>query len=345
MWTDKIPINTSLIKKILIIQFSSYSDVFLTSSIFESLKQSLPDARLYYLIKEPFLETVLEHPFIDNIITFREETGLKHYTSIIKLFKQIRSLKIDLLIDQQNSSLSKKISLFSGIKYRIGYYDSALDFAYNYNVLRDSNKYLASQKHELLKPLGISEDACKYHFQIKKDSHIFVEEWLKRIGLDNKKFVILSPGSTESFRKWRTNYFANLGDLIVETFDIPIVLIGTRKEQDDCHHVSEHMINKPFIAPEMTLNQIAALLKKSKLLVCNDSGINHFSCATDTNTIAIFGNTHPLQKSPASVFLNHHHLYKEMYPSKNDDTFGISPQEVLTKIKEIFSSLEGMGTT
>ena len=335
IWTDKIPINTNIIKKILVIQFQTYSDVFLASATFETLKKSFPEAELHFLLKEPFQEIVNDHPYLDNIISFPIEKNFKYFTSRLKLFHRINKMKFDIVIDLQNNVGSSQVCLFSGAKYRIGFNDGRLSFVYNYKVLRDSEKYLASQKFDLLKPLGIIEEDWRFHFQIKKQSHAFIDKWLNEIGLKHKEFMILSPGSSLPSKKWRTSFYASLGDLIVENLGLSVVLIGTKSEQSDCHYTLEHMRNKPFIAPEMSLNQVAALLQRARLLVCNDGALNQFSCATETQTIAIFGNTFPMQKSPASIASHHHHLFKEDYPSKTDDSFGISPQDVMNKIKEI----------
>ena len=334
MWTKKMPIVTNSIKKILVIQFSPFGDVFLASSTFETIKKNLPDAELFFLTKQPYHEAVMDHPFLDGIITFKHEKGIKYFIERCKLFKKIRDLKFDLVIDQQNNPGSQQISLFSGAKYRIGLSDGQFAFAYNYKVMRDTDKYSGSQKFDLLKPLGIKEGNWVFHFTISQNSISFIDNWLESVCLNDKNYVVMAPGSPVQYKKWRNNYFASLGDLIEDNLDFHVVLLGTKKEQYDCKNVYEHMKNKPIIAPEMTLNQAVALLKKAKFLVCNDGGLNHISCATETTTFAIFGTTNHVHWSPASVFGHHIHLIKPGYPSKKDDSFGISPQTVLEKIME-----------
>ncbi len=47
-----------------------------------------------------------------------------------------------------------------------------------------------------------------------------------------------------------------------------------------------------------TLAEAAALLKKARLAVCNDSGLMHLAAAVGTPIISIFGPTHPGEKKP-----------------------------------------------
>lgn len=338
MWTTKKPIKTHEIKKILVIQFRPFGDVFLTSAIFETIKKHFPDAKLYYLVKNPYQVTVLEHPFLDHIIPFSQEKGIKYFTNRIKLFKQIRDLKFDLIIDQQNNPGSQQLCLFSGAKYRIGYASGQFSFVYNYKVSKGPDRYTPCQRFDLLKPIGIDEEPWHFHYHIKQESQTYIDKWLQETGLENQDFIVFSPGSPVLKKKWRLSYYANLGDLIIKELGLKVVLLWAKNEYNDCQYVFEHMLNKPIMALETNLNQASALLKKAKILICNDGGINHISCATDTKTIAIFGNTNPAHWSPASVFPHHHHLFKENFPSDKDDSFGISPQDVLTKIKEILTN-------
>ena len=335
MWTKKMPIETNEIKKILIIQFTPYSNVFLASITFETLKKSFPNSELYFLLKDPYQEIVTDHKYLDQTILFPKEKGFKYFTSRAKLFMQIRKEKFDLIIDYQADFVSKQVCFFSGAKYRIGYGINRPVYTYNYKVPVEKNKYIVLQKFDLLRPLGIESEPNSFHFCISDESTEFIDKWLKENDIKENNFILMTPGSAKAIKKWRNSYFASLGDLIIDTLNLPVVLLGSNDEQADCQRVYELMISKPIIAPEMSLNRAVALIKRSKVLICNDGCLNHVSCATDTKTIAIFGNTDPAEWSPVNLFEHHHHLYKENYPSKHDDSFGISPQSVLNKIIEI----------
>ena len=337
IWTQKTPIITSEIRKILIIQFGTYSNVFLSSSVFETIKNEFPEVTLDFLTKNPYQETVKDHPFLDNIIPIPKEKGINYLISRVKLFRQIAQSSYDLVIDYENNPFTKQITFFSKAKYRIGYSEKKFSIVYNYNMLQVDDKYIGSQKFDLLKPLGIVEKKWTFHYTITVESEVYIDEWLNRMGLKKDRFVVLAPGSLTPSKKWRNIYFAYLGDLIEDNLDLPIVLIGKNQEHSDCKIVYENMVHKPIIAPEMTLNQAVALIRRAKILICNDGGLNHLSCATQTQTIAIFGTTNPVLWSPSSVFAHHQHLYKEGYPSKSDDSFGISPQSVLECIKDMLN--------
>ena len=88
-------------------------------------------AKIYYLIKEPYQKIVLNHPYIDKVITIKRFNGINYFVERIRIFKRIRQEKFDLVIDQQNMPSSQQFTLFSGAKYRLGYADARFHMVYN----------------------------------------------------------------------------------------------------------------------------------------------------------------------------------------------------------------------
>jgi ADP-heptose:LPS heptosyltransferase len=337
MWTTKKPINIHSIKKILIIQFEPFGEVFLTSAILEPIKKKIPNAEIYFLTKEPYHITIHSHPFLDKILKIKAGRFCKNIINNTKLFKFIYDNKFDLIIDQQNNLLSHIICLISKATIKIGYQNNLCKHCYNYHIIPSESQYKAIQKFDLLQPLGISNENWRFYVTISQKSEKYIYDWLEKNDLDTKKFIVFSPGSPFISKQWNLKYYSLLGDLIFEKFHLSVILLWAENEYIDCQYIYDNMKHKPIIAPSTTINQALALLNKTEILICNDGGINHLSCATETKTIAIFGTTNPDIWSPAIIFEHHHHLYKENFPSDNDDSFGISPHDVLNKIDAIIN--------
>jgi len=329
------PIDTLKIKKILIIQLQPFGDVFISTSVLEVIKRHIPEVEIYYLAYEPYHKVLQNHPYIDHIIAVEKGKGIKYYINRLKTFYSINRLHFDLVIDNQNNPNTQIISFLSGARHRIGWSHGQYAFLYNYKVTKGKARYHGSQKFDLLLPLGILEQPFKYYYHIREESIQYISEWLISTELNERDFVVFSPGSPVAWKKWGLGHYAALGDLIWGEFGLPVVLLWAKSEYADCCAISDSMLHKPIMAPETDLNQAMALLKQAKLLVCNDGGLNHLSCATETNTIAIFGRTNPVHWSPASVFSHHHHLFNANYQKDLDDSFAITPEDVINKMKEI----------
>jgi len=103
MWTTKKPIDTQIIKKILVIQLRPFGDVFITSALFEPLRKAFPNAKLCLLLMEPYLSAVEGHPFIDEFITIPRLKGFKYFTNDnrAEIKKEINKLSGSTLFEEK----------------------------------------------------------------------------------------------------------------------------------------------------------------------------------------------------------------------------------------------------
>jgi len=322
-------------KKILVIQLGPFGDGLLTTSYFELLKKRIPNVKIYYLIKEPYQKVVLNHPYIDNIIMIKRLKGLRYFLERIKTFRRIRREKFDLVIDQQNMPSSQQFTLLSGAKYRLGYADARFHMAYNLKAKRRHIQYSASRKFDILEPLNIDEEPYKLYFNIGDKAFQYIDNWLQDQKLNPLNLICISPASPVLNKQWKLTNFAELADLIYENTKHEVLLLWGPKEKQQVDFVQQKMKNTPITAPPTTLNQAAALLKKCKLLICNDGGLDHLSVTTETPTLAIFGNTDPTDWSPASKYDHHFHLYVPEFDSGVDSSFGISPEKAFSEVLRI----------
>ena len=153
------------IKKILIIQFRPFGDVLLATSYLAALKEKFPQAKIDFLVKQPFQEILYNNPFINEIINIGPQKGLSYLLARFNLFFSIHNRRYDLVIDQQKGAGSGQVILFSGAKYKLGWADSKWQAGYNLKAVRGPVRYRASQNFDMLKPLGIKERSFKLFYR------------------------------------------------------------------------------------------------------------------------------------------------------------------------------------
>ena len=322
------------IKRILIVQYQPFGDVLLNTGYFPALRKKFPDAKIDYLIKEKYKVVLENNHYLDELVTFEDGKGWQYIPERIKLLKRIRARKYDLIIDQIRGFGSAQMAWFSRAKYRLGFKHKKYAFIYNIKAERQSVRYHSSMKFDALLPLGIKEEPHKLYFNIKPESEEYIDKWLKQSDLADEKIITISPGSPVLRKKWNLNSYARLGDMILQNTKCKIVILWAPNEKEDAHNLFKLMSQKAVLAPPTDLNQAAAMLKKSILLICNDGGLNHLSVATETQSIAIFGSIKPYRWSP-EMFEGHYHFFNEKHDSLKDDTFGIEPEKVYQKVLEI----------
>jgi len=104
--------------KILVIQQKMIGDVLTSTVICETLQQKYPDARIDYLVNSNTRPVVLENPFFNHIIEFKDSYR-DNKIDFYKFLIEIRKAKYDLVIDAYGKLESNLITLFSGASKKI----------------------------------------------------------------------------------------------------------------------------------------------------------------------------------------------------------------------------------
>jgi ADP-heptose:LPS heptosyltransferase len=329
--------NPAKIKSILIIQLSPFGDVLLNTSYLNALRNKFPTAKIDFLVSEPYNSVLYKHPALSELVTFKKKKGSAYAWERLKVFVRVMLRRYDLVIDQQAGTGSGQVVLFSLAKYRLGFEDSRFAPIYNLVARRGVVRYSASQKFDLLVPLGIKEEPYKLYYYIKDESIAYIDKWLAEVKLEDRGFICFSPGSPAQRKIWDLKLFAELADRLQENTGLPIVILWALDEKADAETMLNHMKNKAFFAPPTSLNEAAAMLKRAKLLVCNDGGMNHISVATETPSLAMFGPTLPIYWCPGPVFKNHASLSHPHAYDPKDKSFGITVEEAYTKAMKLLS--------
>ncbi len=329
-------IDFSSINKILIIQYEPWGDVLINTALFPSIRNKFPNAQIEYLVRKPFHLVLNHNPFLDDIIIFEKRKGLQYFFDRIKLIAKIRKQKYDLIIDQIRGSGSAQIVFFSGAKYRLGLKRRRWNFVYNVKSTVVALRYSASMKFDLLKPLGIKEEKYKLFYHIEEKSIAYIDSWIKNKKLEDESIIILSPGSPVPRKQWSLDNYSKLADLLIDA-GYKVVLLWGPGEENDVNIIKKKMQQTPIVAPPTNFNQAAAMLAKSKILICNDGGINHLCASVGTPSLAIFGSTEPKKWNPSNLG-PHHYLHNPNVNSRVDKTFGITPEEAFEKAKSILES-------
>ncbi len=111
--------------------------------------------------------------------------------------------------------------------------------------------------------------------------------------LNLEKFYVLSLGADKSYREWPLTSYAEIAELIYEKTGWPGLICGTEKEENIGTQIQK-ICDAPLenYAGRTTLPELAWLLSKSQLLICNETGSAHTAAAVGTPTVCILGGGH-----------------------------------------------------
>lgn len=275
-------VDPSGVKRILIITLSNVGDIVLTTPVAEAIIKEFPGAALDVMVGPNGKEIFESHEKIAETVIYDKKSP---FSEKFALFRKLRKKKYDLIVDLRNT-------IFPVI----------LDAKFITNPFRPGakNGMHKSKVHlSRLKEIGIDTSGGKFHIPVSAGDRERGQELLS--GLGNKPFVVIAPGGKNHVKKWNLKNFARLADMIKENLGLKVVLIGDANDRIVIERVLFYMKTTPLNLIEKTnIPELAFIIKKSKLLVTNDSAPLHIGSAVNARILAFFGPTDPAQYGPAT---------------------------------------------
>ena len=120
----------------------------------------------------------------------------------------------------------------------------------------------------------------------------FGKYFISNLGLkEGERVLAIHPGSGSAAKNWSPENFARVADGVSERAK---VLLISGPATDGVEEVRRALKKADsFVADNLPLIQLAAVLKLSTAYLGNDSGITHLAAALGVPTVAIFGPTDP----------------------------------------------------
>lgn len=260
------------IKKILFISLSNIGDAILTTPSLDLTRRFFPKAQIIGMVGPRAREIFENHPHLARLIIYDKHSRLRDK---LVLMMKLKEERFDLVIDLRNTAMA----LFIQPRYATP-------------LFRKKKEGHAIFRHlACLKTLGI-EGPCTFALPRLEASLVEVKKILSEKGVSiDTPYIVLGPGAANRLKRWELSRFSELAERLIKKYSFPVLVMGSG---EDAHEFSQNFHEGVIhLSGQLSLMQAAALLKKAKLFVTNDSGPMHLAAAVDTRVLAIFGPTDP----------------------------------------------------
>lgn len=123
-------------------------------------------------------------------------------------------------------------------------------------------------------------------------------ESLEIVPEDQHPLIVLHPGANDIRRCWSPQKFAQIGDALAAR-GARIAVTGIQDEQNIVQSVVTAMQHRALnLCGQLTLNGLAGLQARSRLVIANDTGPLHLAYAIGTPTIGIYWAYNVLTAAP-----------------------------------------------
>lgn len=266
--------------KILVIRFSSIGDIVLASPVFRCIKKQVAECELHFVTKYSFKKVTEFNPYIDKFIYYQQnmkeligKLKAENYDYVIDLHNNFRSAKIKWALRKKSFTI-EKLSI-----------QKFLLTEFNLNLM--PKKHITLRSLETLAPLGVTDDGLGLDFFIPENEKV-TEDHIPTS--HQAGFICLVIGASYATKKLPVQQLMELCSKI----NHPIILIGGKEDRGAGKKIASVDPMKIYNScGKFNLLESADLIRKSKLVISHDTGMQYIACAFQKQVLAIWGATTP----------------------------------------------------
>ena len=283
-------------KNILIVQTAFIGDVILTLPLVQACKRLFPSAAIDVVVTPNAKELCANHQDIREAIGYDKRGADSGVTGLMRLSRVLRSRSYDLAIVPHRSLRSAALVALSRVPIRIGFNRSAGRVLLTETVRYHHAIHEIDRNLSLLNPLAQTTvprelpRLSPLEADKKRVDRLLVELEVGR----PDTLVAIAPGTIWNTKRWLKDRFSSLAVNLDEA-GLEVVLLGGKGDELLCEEIrtlsgSSHVYNT---AGMLSLMQSVDLIRRCRVIVCNDSAPMHMAAAVGTPVVAIFGATVP----------------------------------------------------
>ena len=288
--------------KILILKPSSLGDVVQALPVLRLLRRAHPKAEIYWWIDSRLAPLLAGDPDLDWVIPWERRgwDSVRRWRLLWTEIFWLRAQKFDLVIDLQGLVRSGTFAWLANGKLLVGL-DEAREGArgfYDIIVRRATfHTHAVDWYLSVLPKIGVP---------VHTDFTWMPERAAIAAGIrakwpgENRRWIILQPGARWLNKRWPVEHFAELVRLLAPRFpERQFAILGGGDERALGEQIAaaapERCLN---LCGELSLHEMVEWIRRSELMVTNDTGPMHVAAALGKPVVALMGPTEPHRTGP-----------------------------------------------
>lgn len=301
------------IRSICLIKPSAFGDVVQALPVVAFLKQRWPEARITWVISSALKNLLEGYDGIDELIFYERKGKL---ASWLKLLKELRSRRFDLVFDLQGLLRTGVMTLATRAPTRVGL-QTAREYSWlaNHGLLEGTERSIPAYQRYLniANFLELPNASPEWNFGIQSQDRTRA---LQLIGDLPAPLITIHAGAQWVTKRWPTEHFAKVIHEVAKRLSPirgSVVLVGAPGEAEINQQLHQQLSSVPEHWPirdltgKTSLRELAVILKTARMMLSNDSGPMHLAAAMGTQVTGIFTCTSGKQSGP---YGNHHKVFQ-----------------------------------
>ncbi len=287
--------------RILFVRTDSIGDAVLASAMLEPLRRRYPNAQLAVLCQQHVAELFTACPFVNSVICYDQKKVSTNAAERAEILNEIAAFKPDVILNSVRSrdKFSNELTLAFADAHHIAI-ESDLDnltpsdrahaaAGYEHQITTPATPQPELARHaDFLRGLGIETLALKPVVWTTAEDETLAEEFFRHEKLDRQRTLALFPFTQHAIKDY-PQFVAALKDFA----DWNILIFGGVETQARCELLAAQFPGNVFnLAGRTSLREMAALIRRCKILVGSDTSGPHIACAVGVPNVVALGGGH-----------------------------------------------------
>ena len=295
----KMPLDPAQVRSILAVNLGGIGDVLLSTPALRALKGRFHQARLTMLVVPRAAELARSLPFVDDVVEYPLNAALPGAGKLALLLVRLRSRRFDLALNMRtlvSRAGAFKIRLLLGaLGARVNAGRNTCGWGRFFDV--SIHEDLPGQQHEmdydldLSRALGCAVPDQVVHMDIPGVAERSAGDFLRRQGAGDGTLLIgLHPGGKPSHRWPQERFIALIDSLHRHVPEAVFVLTADAQEKQLTAAIAARAGGTVIdCAGRFSLAETAALIRRCRVYVTNDTANMHIAASLRVPLVALFG--------------------------------------------------------
>gem|GEM_PF-829881 len=301
------------LERVLILRNQGIGDLLLITPAIRAIRELHPQAHIAIMVGDWSRIAVEGNPNLDEIISYPDPwIQQKQPIGYLRLVSRLLLKRFQVAYIFHSHTLIHLATALAGIPKRYGFFDPELKKGGGLLTARtewqpNTERYVADNYLDIPRLAGFKGDDLSLDFFLSEAEQGEANRLLAEYSLRAGEFMVMAPGGGVNPRqnvfekRWGSQKYAELCSLLHGDLGLPMILVGSKQETEIGREIADRGEGKIIdLIGRIPFRITAGLIRRSRMLICNDSSVMHIAVAYRIPSLAIFGPSNPRSLLPIS---------------------------------------------